>query len=253
MGGILSAAAALMMGTALFTSEPLQKSCPRPTLARAEQSRLWELQSQLTRREEELAQARAKLAEVEQARRDYQEAQAIGVADAVARSSSLTPKQQRRLATAIVREAHANGIDPLLVVAVIRNESSFDNFAVSGVGAMGLMQMMPDTGSWLAKRRGNAWRSKAYLFDSELNVELGCAYLASLIHQFGTVEKALVAYNAGPGMAKKILAKREVRRKFMAGYPHKVVAEWHRLQRQKARLIEARAGASAAPVEAALR
>lgn len=243
MAGWMSAAAAVVLGTALFTTGSGQRECPRPTISRADQARLRELESQLAKRDQELAQARARLVQVDADRRWYEEAQRIGVADAVARASSLTPRQQQRLATAIVREAHANGLDPLLVVAVIRSESSFNNFAVSGVGAMGLMQMMPDTGSWLAKQRGSAWHSKNYLFDSELNVELGCAYLASLIDRFGTVEKALVAYNAGPGLAKKILAQRTLRRKFVAGYPRKVISEWKRLQHAKADLLEAMAGA----------
>jgi soluble lytic murein transglycosylase len=253
MGGWVSTTALWVMGTALFSSGGTQRSCPRQPLARAEQARLGDLQAKLAQRDAELARVKTQLAELDADSRDYQEAQRTGIVAAVERASSLTPRQQERLATAIVREARTNGLDPLLVVAVIRSESSFNNFAVSGVGAMGLMQMMPDTGSWLAKQRGSTWRSKAYLFDSELNVELGCAYLASLIERFGTVEKALVAYNAGPGLARKILAKRALRRKFVAGYPHKVIAEWHRLQKQRTQLIEALSDAPPATVETALR
>lgn len=256
MGGYLSTAAVVVMATAFFTSGRAQTSCPRSPAAapaRAEESRVFELQAKLAQRESELAKVKARLKAMDEDQRWYQEAKAIGVVDAVSRSSSLTPRQQERLAIAIVREAHKNQIDPLLVVAVIRSESSFNNFAVSGVGAMGLMQMMPDTGSWLAKQRGSAWRSKAYLFDSELNVELGCAYLAGLIHDFGSVEKALVAYNAGPGLAKKILANRASRRKFVAGYPRKVISEWKHLQNQRDRLIEALAEPQPLQVETALK
>lgn len=192
------------------------------------------LKQDLAAREAELVRARAELA-AQGDRALYEEALALGVVDAV-KASRLPERQQRRLSVAIVREARLNGIDPLLVVAVIRTESSFNNYAVSQVGAMGLMQVMPDTGTWLAERRGFDLGRPSNLFDSELNVELGTAYLASLIERFGAVDKALVAYNAGPGNAQKILKNYEVRRKFMAGYPKKVLGEFKKLQRR----VEAR-------------
>ena len=48
--------------------------------------------------------------------------------------------------------------------------------------------------------------------------------------RFGSVEKALVAYNAGPGLARRILAKPDVKKRFMAGYPKKVVGEFRKLK-----------------------
>jgi soluble lytic murein transglycosylase len=169
----------------------------------------------------------------------YKEAAALGVTRAVA-ASGMTQRSQRSLAIAIVREAKKNDLDPLLVVALIRAESSFNNYAVSGVGAMGLMQLMPPTGEYLLSKRGLKLGRKTNLFDHELNVELGAAYLADLIRRFGTLEHALVAYNAGPGAARKILAKPEVRRRFLAGYPLKVASEHKRLRAglKKAELAE---------------
>ena len=110
---------------------------------------------------------------------------------------------------------------------------------------MGLMQVMPDTGKWLASQRGFDLGKTQNLYDTELNIELGTAYLASLIAQFGSLEHALVAYNAGPGMAKKILANRAFRKEFIAGYPKKVVGEFKKLkaradQEQAKRLATAR-------------
>jgi soluble lytic murein transglycosylase len=173
----------------------------------------------------------------------YEEAEKLGIVSQVAKSK-LPAHQQRRLAVAIVREARKNQIDPLLVVAVIRTESAFNNYAVSHVGAMGLMQVMPATGKWLAERRGLQFGRPTNLFDSELNVELGTWYLSELIQQFGTVDKALVAYNAGPGLAKKILAKPDVRKRFMAGYPAKVVGEQKKLRAAYERETVRRATAS---------
>ncbi|MCY1077773.1 lytic transglycosylase domain-containing protein [Archangium lansingense] len=186
-----------------------------------------------------LAAQEAHLARLEEEATLYEEAEALGVTVAV-EASRLPERQQRRLAMAIVREARRNKVDPMLVVAVIRCESSFNNYAVSHVGAMGLMQVMPDTGSYLADKAGFKLQRHTNLFDSELNVELGTAYLADLIARFGSPERALVAYNAGPGLAKKILAKRDKRERFMAGYPAKVMKEFRRLKAQQAREVSQR-------------
>lgn len=193
----------------------------------------------------ELETLKAKLAEQEGEEQYLEEASKLGVVAAV-QKSKLPPRQQKRLAVAIVREARKNNLDPLLVVALNRTESGFDNYAVSGVGAMGLMQVMPDTGKWLAERRGEQLGRASNLFDSETNVELGTWYLSELINQFGTVEKALVAYNAGPGLAKKILAKPANRKKFMAGYPAKVVGEHKKLRAQYERETAQRSTLAAA-------
>jgi soluble lytic murein transglycosylase len=181
-------------------------------------------------REAEIQALKAQLAETIEGRY-FLEAEGLGVVKAV-RRTGLPDRQQRRLAAAIVREAGKNQLDPLLVVALIGVESSFNNFAVSEVGALGLMQIMPDTGKWLLGRRGQKLSRPTNLFDFELNVELGTAYLADLISRFGSIEAALVAYNAGPGAAKKILAVKANRARFIAGYPNKVVDEFKKLRRK---------------------
>jgi soluble lytic murein transglycosylase len=230
MRGIFAAALILASGARAAVASSCDAPAPHVS------GEVAELKAKLAEREAELKRAQAKLDAFADEERWYREAQELGVTEAVSRSG-MTEVAQRRLAVAIVREAHANGVDPLLVVAVIRNESSFNNYAVSGVGAMGLMQMMPDTGTWLANRKGMTFR-KNNLFDSELNVELGTAYLAQLIAEFGSVDRALVAYNAGPGLAKRILQSRDSRKKFMAGYPKKVIGEWHRLKAAHDRAVQ---------------
>src|SRR5882762_7248545 len=128
---------------------------------------------------------------------DYERAERLGVVDAV-KASGLPGPAQRRLAIAIVRESTQNGLDPLLTVAVIRTESSFDNYAVSRAGAIGLMQVMPDTGRYWSKKRGTFFGRASNLFDPELNIELGTSYLAELLRRFGgDLEAALTAYNVG--------------------------------------------------------
>lgn len=226
--------AALLMGSGALAF-PVQV----PEGAQGEAPEVAALRAKLAEREAELKAALAKLQQYED-EAHYAEAEQLGVTEMV-RASGLPARQQRRLAITIVREAKRNNVDPLLVVAVIRCESSFNNYAVSHVGAMGLMQVMPDTGTYLADKAGFKLGRTSNLFDSETNVELGTAYLADLISRFGTVEKALVAYNAGPGLAKKILAKKESRKKFMAGYPAKVVKEFRKLKAQQERQLTLRA------------
>lgn len=90
----------------------------------------------------------------------------------------------------IWKEARRRGVDPLLVEAVMRNESGFDARALSGAGAGGLMQLMPDT----ARQVGVQDR-----FDPAQNIAGGTEYLAQQLERFqGDIELALAAYNAGP-------------------------------------------------------
>lgn len=228
------AAAAMLTGAAVPHFAPAW-----PAASVVESPALEELRAKLAQREAELRDMQTRLQEYED-EAYYQQALHLGVVEAV-KASRLPARQQRRLAVAIVREAERNNLDPLLVVALIRCESSFNNYAVSNVGAMGLMQVMPDTGIYLADKAGFRLGRSTNLFDAETNIELGTAYLADLIQRFGSLEHALVAYNAGPGLAKKILAKRESRKKFMKGYPSKVVGEFRKLKAQQDRELTLRA------------
>lgn len=81
-------------------------------------------------------------------------------------------------------------IDPLLVRLIIEQESAFDPLALSPTGAMGLMQLMPDT-AWLLGVDDP--------FDPDQNIEAGVRYFAQQMDRFGNLELALAAYNAGPG------------------------------------------------------
>jgi soluble lytic murein transglycosylase len=114
--------------------------------------------------------------------------------------TGLTEGELDALAEAIVAEARRNGLEPNLVLAVMYVESRYRNYAVSPVGALGLMQVMPATGEELARRQGVKWHGPQTLFDPIVNVKLGTAYLAQLIARYdGDVATALAAYNWGPG------------------------------------------------------
>jgi len=92
--------------------------------------------------------------------------------------------------------AHA-AVDPYLVAAVVREESSYNAQARSRVGARGLMQLMPDTAKPMARQRGLLFNDGALLDEPSANLTLGSAHLAGLLKEFGDPRLAVAAYNAG--------------------------------------------------------
>jgi soluble lytic murein transglycosylase len=92
--------------------------------------------------------------------------------------------------------AERQGLDPMLVAGLIRQESAFQPGAVSRAKAIGLMQVLPSTGKRLARQLRVPY-SRARLFNPEYNLRLGTKYLADLIALFGSPEPALAAYDAG--------------------------------------------------------
>jgi soluble lytic murein transglycosylase len=106
----------------------------------------------------------------------------------------------------IKQEARRYAIDPYIAAGLIRQESVFNPNAISRVGARGLMQLMPSTGQLIAKREGTGSISAGDLYNPSLNIKLGMNYLAQLIGQFGKIEYAAAAYNAGPGRARQWIA-----------------------------------------------
>lgn len=90
----------------------------------------------------------------------------------------------------IQEQARLNDIDPLVIECIIHHESNFDPAATSGVGAQGLMQLMPTTAADLGITNA---------FDAQQNVAAGTRYFAEQYRRFGDLERALAAYNAGPG------------------------------------------------------
>ncbi len=98
------------------------------------------------------------------------------------------------------------GLDESWVYGLIRQESRFVQVAKSVVGAAGLMQLMPGTASWIAKRIGLAGYKQNTLHDIDTNVLLGTSYLRYVLDSLGHPVLATAAYNAGPGRARAWLA-----------------------------------------------
>jgi soluble lytic murein transglycosylase len=122
----------------------------------------------------------------------------------VARSAAATPREFQEMfyplgwRQALTTAADRASVDPYLVAAVVREESSFHPGARSRVGARGLMQLMPDTGRAVAQSRQIPFPDPEVLDQPVVNLELGSTFLAGLMREFGDARLAAAAYNAGP-------------------------------------------------------
>ena len=100
----------------------------------------------------------------------------------------------------IEQYAKINAIDPLLVVSIMKAESKFDPSANSAAGAIGLMQLMPESARWIADEIGEPLGRASMLENPQISIKLGSWYIASLIDENnGNLVLALAAYNAGRG------------------------------------------------------
>ena len=181
--------------------------------------------------ERALAEARDQLQQLDatgalQELHDWREAQRLGLGRALDHRGGFTNDEKRRVLAAIVRESRRHGLDPVMVAAVIEIESRFDPFARSGVGACGLMQLMPLTANELLVERDRHRVAARHLFNPVLNIELGTAYIARLLRRFdGDLQRALIAYNAGPSVARSLVRGSKSYRKLQA-YPRAVLATY---------------------------
>lgn len=104
----------------------------------------------------------------------------------------------------VQKAARENGVDPMLATGLIRQESLFDERAVSRAGARGLMQLMLPTARAMARQLGDAPPDEESLFRPEISVRYGTRYFRQKIDEFdGRVEMALAAYNAGEAKARE--------------------------------------------------
>ncbi len=100
----------------------------------------------------------------------------------------------------VTKESSANGIEPALVYSVIRAESNFNPDAKSAAGAIGLMQITPDTFEWLqTKLKPEKEYTENDLYDPSVNIKYGCKFLSILLGKYSSRRTALCAYNAGIG------------------------------------------------------
>ena len=100
----------------------------------------------------------------------------------------------------VLARSRSIGLDPAYVYGLIRQESRFIMDARSGVGASGLMQVMPATARWTARKIGMTDFSPSMINDRDVNITIGTAYLKLALDDFdGSMALAAAGYNAGPG------------------------------------------------------
>ncbi len=108
------------------------------------------------------------------------------------------------MAADISRAAELSGLDPALVFGLIRQETRFMPQLRSHAGASGLMQVMPATARWTARKIGMEWRNPALINDPATNLKLGTSYLKLVLEDLdGSLPMAAAAYNAGPGRPRR--------------------------------------------------
>ncbi|BDG08053.1 lytic transglycosylase domain-containing protein [Anaeromyxobacter paludicola] len=138
----------------------------------------------------------------------------------------LPESDRSHLAQVIVDEAKLAELDPLMVLAIIAVESGFNSDATSERGALGLMQLKPETFAHEAERSGLDEDPN----DPDSNIRAGVRYYRRLFRAFNrSHELALMAYNAGPARIREYLDSGEVPERFWI-YPQRVRSELKRMK-----------------------
>lgn len=98
----------------------------------------------------------------------------------------------------------SHAYDPILILAVIKTESSFNFNAIGGAGEIGLMQIKPKTAEWICNKKNIKWMGKKALKDPEYNILVGAHYLKYLMQTLNSQSmKYINAYNMGPASLKR--------------------------------------------------
>ncbi|CDM68683.1 transglycosylase [Clostridium bornimense] len=106
----------------------------------------------------------------------------------------------------VLEYSEENDVDPLFIMSIIKAESNFNKDAKSNKGALGLMQVTPSTGEWIAEKLNEEIFEEDKLFDPDTNIRYGIWYINYLSNQFdGNLNLIIAAYNAGPGSVDKWL------------------------------------------------
>lgn len=123
------------------------------------------------------------------------------------RALTLGTHARAALALQVSGASEQHGLDPLVVLSLIAQESRFDPRARGRHGALGLMQIRPFVARDVARRHGIPWQGKSTLLDPAHNVAIGTAYLGEILRQFDDLELALTGYNMGPYRLQRMLAR----------------------------------------------
>jgi soluble lytic murein transglycosylase len=133
--------------------------------------------------------------------------------------------QAKEIARAILEASGEFELDPVFLMAVIQNESSFNPRRKGGVGEIGLMQIRPSTAAWIAGLYGIDYEGEASLYDAETNIWIGAALMDKLRNQFDSSSRLyLSAYNLGPKKLRQMLKENKKPKEYVQAVMKRYIA-----------------------------
>jgi hypothetical protein len=133
-------------------------------------------------------------------------------------NNSPIPKEETlKVTKTIIADAREYQLDPLFVLAMIEQESHFHPLMRGQHGEYGLMQIMPQTAMWVAKKYGLDLKNPSRLFDSATNISVGIRYFSMLNNKFSNLRLATSAYNMGVKNVRRLVAKNTVPAVYYSG------------------------------------
>jgi soluble lytic murein transglycosylase len=133
--------------------------------------------------------------------------------------------QARQISKTILQVSEQYGFDPIFLLALIKNESRFNPIVIGKFGEIGLMQVIPRTGEWIAKKYHLPWKGAESLKNPVTNIQIGSAYIAYLKGRFASQSQLYIsAYNMGSTNVRRALERhvepKEYRNRVMNHYMH---------------------------------
>lgn len=134
-------------------------------------------------------------------------------------------KDSKPITAAILESSAEFGLDPMFLMAVIQNESSFNPKMKGSVGEIGLMQIRPSTAAWIADLYGIEYEGAQSLYDVETNIWIGAALLDKLRNQFDSSSRLyLSAYNIGPKKLRQMLKENKKPKEYVQAVMKRYIA-----------------------------
>lgn len=148
-------------------------------------------------------------------------------------------KYSKKITQAILNESEHYGFDPVFLLAVIENESSFNPEARGPIGEIGLMQLTPQTAEWITKKYDLPWKGEKSLKDPVTNIKIGAAYLAYLREKFEFRSQLyLAAYNMGATNVYRALDKQIMPKDYSNRVMHRYVRFYTNLQKEVKKALD---------------
>ena len=125
-------------------------------------------------------------------------------------------KNASKVAKALLEESENYELDPVFLMAVIQNESSFNPKQKGSFGEIGLMQVKPDTAAWIAHDYDLKYKGASSLYDPITNIRIGAALIDKLRHQFDSESRLyLSAYNIGARKVRKLVSDKKIPKEYV--------------------------------------